>query len=92
MGKKKISPDLNLRPFLQMKMDAYELRIITGAIEKCYPGEQFESSDLVVGREDVKGSAVGIYTVRYKGEIMMRRFPADLLGMKFHYESPIFND
>lgn len=92
MGKKKISPDLDLRPFLQMKMDAYELRIITEAIKKCHPGEQFESSDLVVGREEVKGCTVDVYTVRYKGEIMMRRFPTDLLGTKFHYESPIFNN
>lgn len=92
MGKKKLSPDLNLRPMLERAMIAYELRIITQAIEKVAPGEEFNSDALVVSRDKVACYAVPVYTVRYKGEIIMRRFPAYLLGTKFHYESPIFND
>lgn len=93
MGKKKkLSPDLDLRPLLTKAMDAYELRIISQAIEKAAPGEEFDADALVISRDEVKGCTTGIYTVRYRGEIIMRRFPADLLRTKFHYESPIFND
>lgn len=92
MGKKKLLPDLDLRPLLTKAMDAYELRIISQAIEKAAPGEEFDADALVISCDEVKGCVTDIYTVRYKGEIIMRRFPADLLGTKFHYESPIFND
>lgn len=93
MGKKKkLSPDLDLRPLLTRAMDAYELRVISQAIEKAAPGEEFDAHALIISRDEVKGYVTDIYTVRYKGEIIMRRFPANLLGTKFHYESPIFND
>ena len=92
MGKKKLSPDLNLRPLLDRAMNAYELRIITQAIEKVAPGEEFNSDALVVSRDKVTNYAVPVYTVRYRGEIIMRRTQADMLGTKYHYESPIFND
>lgn len=92
MGKKKkLSPDLDLRPLLTRAMEAYELRIITQAIEKAAPGEEFDAPALVISLDEIKGYVVPVYTVRYRGEIIMRRFPADLLGTKFHYESPIFN-
>lgn len=92
MGKKKLSPDLDLRPLLARAMAAYELRIITQAIEKVAPGEEFDADALVISRDKVTGCIMDVYTVRYRGEIILRRFPADLLGIKFHYESPIFND
>lgn len=90
--KKKLSPDLDLRPLLTKAMDAYELRIVTQAIEKAAPGEEFDADALVVSQDKIKGYVVPVYTVRYRGEIIMRRFPTDLLGTKYHYESPIFND
>ena len=90
MGKKKLSSDLDLRPLLTRAMDAYELRIITQAIEKVAPGEEFDAEALVVSH--AKGYIMDVYTVRYRGEIILRRYPTDLLGIKFHYESPIFND
>lgn len=92
MGKKKLSPDLDLRPLLTRAMDAYELRIITQAIEKVAPGEEFDADALVISRDKVIDCAIDVYTVRYSGEIIMRRYPTDLLGIKFHYDSPIFND
>lgn len=93
MGKKKkLSPDLDLRPLLTRVMEAYELRIISQAIEKAANGEEFDAPALVISRDEVKGCTTDIYTVRYRGEIIMRRFPADMLGTKYHYESPIFND
>ena len=93
MGKKKkLSPDLDLRPLLTRAMDAYELRVISQAIEKAAPGEEFDAHALVISRDEVKGYTTDIYTVRYRGEIIMRRFPADMLGTKYRYESPIFND
>lgn len=91
MGKKsKLVPDLDLRPLLTKTKDAYELRIISQAIEMVAPGEEFESDALVIDYEEVKGYSVTVYTVRYRGEIILRRFPVDMLGTMYHYESPIF--
>lgn len=93
MGKqRKLVPDLDLRPLLTKTKDAYELRIISQAIEMVAPGEEFEKDALVINYEEVKGYSVDVYTVRYRGEIILRRFWADMFGTMYHYESPIFND
>lgn len=93
MGKQgKLVPDLDLRPLLTKTKDAYELQIISQAIKMVAPGEEFESDALVVNYEEVKGFSMDVYTVRYRGEIIMRRFPADMFGIMYHYESPIFDD
>lgn len=89
---RKLVPDLDLRPLLTKTMNAYELRIIYQAIKAVAPGEEFERDALVVKYEEVEGYPVDVYTIRYRGEIILRRLPADLLGTRFHYESPVFND
>ncbi|HBX44462.1 MAG TPA: hypothetical protein DEG28_01015 [Porphyromonadaceae bacterium] len=49
-------------------------------------------SDFTFEDEKVKNYSRKMFTVRCRGKLLFRRFPADLHGLCFKYESPIFNN
>jgi len=88
---KKLPPkQLNLRPFVDRKAAAHENAWL--ALEKLFPGEVVDRKQLTVDKERVKNYSVKITTVRYRGEILFRRFVTSPDGMELRYESPIYDN
>lgn len=83
---------LDLRPFVDRKVAAHENKIAWLALEKLFPGEVVDRKQLTVDKERVKNHFVKITTVRYRGEILFRRFMASPDGMELRYESPIYDN
>lgn len=92
MAKNKIKRELDLGPVLERALVRYEQRIITAALLKLFPNEKFIKEEFSIRPETVSGYAAPVTTVRYKGEVLMRRFSTDFLGLKYRFESPIFED
>lgn len=70
--------------------DRRTINIVAKAFNKLFPGEELKKEDLSIEYETVNNWHMSVYTVRYKGEILCRRFNTDMLGLKYEYESPIF--
>lgn len=60
------------------------------AFLKLFPGEVMSTENLSTCYETVKYHSEPVYTIRYKGKILCRRYSDDLLGFKYRFESPIF--
>ena len=92
MAKKKIKSELDLTSVLEQAIVKHEQKIITAAFLKLFPNEEFVKEEFSVGSEMVPGYAIPVTTMKYKGKILLRRFSTDFVGLKYRFESPIFED
>lgn len=90
MRTKKAQQKVDFRKLVEEKRMKNEVHITLRAIEHC--GLSQSTHPITVGYERVKNYSMNIYTIRCEGVLLLRRFPLDLEGFCFRYESPIFND
>lgn len=83
--------DKDLEQYLYKRIDTFTKKVFVKAFKKLFPNENFDENKATVDFEDVKNYSMRILTVRYKGVIIYRRFPLDMTGCNFRYESIIFN-
>ena len=91
--KTRLKPEIDYRTLLKREMGKRGSKIMSRAL--CHYGYHLEKVDLEkiqVRMENVKNYSVPIFTVRYEGNLLFRRFPNGLSGLEFRYESPIFNN
>lgn len=82
----------DLTPVVIRALNKRTIDIVTKAFDKLFPGEEFRKEDMGIEYEKVDNWSMPIYTVRYKGRILCRRFSIDMFGLKYEYESPIFEE
>lgn len=70
----------------------HEIKIVSMVICKLFPDEKIDGDMLTVAMERIKFHSLDVYTIRYKGEVVLRRYVNDLMGWQFRYESPIFSN
>ena len=85
--------DLDLMPVINKAVKLYESKLGDAALHMLYPqGVKIIGSKLTQEAEFVKNYSVRVWTVRYDGKLLFRRHRADLMGIKYKYESPVFGD
>lgn len=87
----KLREELDFTNIVEKQRIRHEAKILTAVLEHLSITE-FDGKYLSTDKERVKNYSVGIYTLRYKGTLIFRRFPMDISGLKFRYEAPIFNN
>lgn len=70
----------------------HEAKIISRAFIKLFPNEELDKALLTFRQEPVKNYSILVFTARYKGEILYRRFQGDIAGYEWRYESPIYSN
>lgn len=86
----KIKEKLDLTGIVEKQRIRYEAKILTAVLEH-FNITGYDAKHLSADRERVKNYSAGVYTLRYKGILIFRRFQTDISGLQFRYESPIFN-
>ncbi len=87
----KLKQEIDLTTAMTNALAEHEAKILR-AVVKHLNIKNYDVKELTAEYEDVKNFSRRIFTVRYKGELMYRRFPADIYGFLFRYEAPIFNN
>ena len=92
MRKKKLQQlqMVDMQPSVIKNVVRHGYEIAGLALQKLFPGEVIFVEELTTGYETVKYHSEPVYTIRYKGKILCRRYSDDLLGVKYRFESPIF--
>ncbi len=75
---------------VQEKIVEDGFKVATFAFGKLFPDEIIQKDQIQVAYEKVEHYLSPIYTIRYKGKILCRRYREDIFGLKFRFESPIF--
>ncbi len=78
-------------PLIEKMRKKHELKIVSNAIVKMFPNESICAKDMTVAMERVEYYSQEVYTIRYKGIVVMRRFIEDIFTTKYRYESPLFD-
>lgn len=81
---------VDMQPSVIKKVVSHGYKVAGLALQKLFPGEEILKEELIIGYERVEHYTSPVYTIRYKGEILCRRFSEDLLGFRYRFESPIF--
>lgn len=87
----RLKEELDFTELIYKKRHNYEVKILSAVLEH-YNFTDYDVDKLTVDYERVKNYSTSILTVRYKGQLIYRRFPLDLGGVKYRYEAPIFNN
>lgn len=87
----KAKAEIDLRESIDKKRWRNEVLIMSEALKYYGITTDIAMDDVTVKNEKVKNYKAGIFTVRHKGKLLYRRFPMDVAGLIFRYESPIFN-
>lgn len=90
-NKNKKLQTLDAEKELREIVSRHEIKIIIAAL-KCHGIYDFHSDKTERTLEKVEHYSAPVVTQRYEGKILFRRYPMDLQGVKFRYESPIFGD
>lgn len=89
----KLKRDLDLMPVINKAVKRYEGKLGDEALRMLYPqGIKLVPEKITQEAEFVKHYSVRVWTVRYDGKLLFRRHRADLIGIKYKYESPVFGD
>ena len=80
----------DLTPIVLRARGKRTVSIVVKALDLLFPGQELKKEDFSFEYETVDNWHMPVYTVRYKGQILCRRFNTDALGLKYEYESPIF--
>lgn len=89
----KLKRDLDLMPVINKAVNRYESKLGSEALRMLYPqGVKIMKEKVTQEAEFVKNYSVKVWTVRYDGKLLFRRFRDDLIGIKYRYESPVFGD
>ena len=93
MAKKKLpSQMIDFNKLIEKKRLNHIRNIADKAYQKLFPEEKKIDSEMItIGREKVENYSFKILTFRYRDKILVREFPIDIEGLKFQYESPIYD-
>lgn len=92
MAKKRLPvQELDLTSQINKIVMAHECKIINMALRKLFPCEDFNVENVNAQKERVRNYSMGIFTYRYKGVLLLRRFPLSMDGLQWKYESPIYD-
>ena len=75
---------------MRKKILEYGFNVATLAFCKLFPYEVIQTDQIQVAYETVEHYINPVYTIRYKEKILCRRYQEDIFGLKFRFESPIF--
>ncbi|HBX45540.1 hypothetical protein [Limibacterium fermenti] len=92
MGKGIAKKEVDFSSLIENARCKNELKILEAAIKYHGITGDIKDEDIAAKYEHVRHYGVGIYTLRYQGKLLFRRFRQDMEGIKFRYESPIFNN
>lgn len=92
MKKKLPKQVLNLNNTVVRAVTNHTNKIAVQAFLQLFPGEKMNTDYVQQGFEYVKNYTIPIYTLRYKGTILCRRYIDDVYGLKYRFESPIFEN
>lgn len=84
--------ELDLYSIVSKAIFTYEDKIVWLAISKLFPNDKLDPKQIQVSMEKVKNYSVAVKTIRYRGRILLQKFPMDFSGMKYRYESPIYDN
>ncbi len=70
---------------IREKIVEYGFNVATLAFCKLFQKDQIQ-----VAYETVEHYTSPVYTIRYKGKILCRRYHEDIWGLRYRFESPIF--
>lgn len=89
----KLKRELDLMPVINKAVNRYESKLGGEALRMLYPqGVKIMKEKVTQEAEFVKEYSIKVWTVRYDGKLLFRRFRDDLIGIKYRYESPVFGD
>lgn len=89
----KMKKELDLISFINKKVNEYETKLANKAMRVLYPqGFVFDKTKLTQCYESVKEYAINVWTVRYDGKLLFRRYMSDSSVFIYEYESPVFGD
>ena len=88
---KRLKEEIDLSPIVNKSLDRYEAEL-TEAYLRMKGIYDFNADKIAVKYEEVTNYSIKVLTIRYDGDIVLRRYQMDMTGLKYRFESPIFNN